>query len=323
MKRVVLVGGGGFIGHHLALRLRPQHEVLIVDSLMVNNKYALTSPTDCAIIEERMRLLGKADIPLILADARDYHLLSRILGKFRPGCIIHLAAVAHLDRANKDPHSTFDHSLRTLENCLDVARSIGTEHLIYFSSSTVYGDFQSPTVDEQTEPRPRGIYGAIKLAGEHIVRAYGDTGGPQWTIVRPCALYGSRCVSGRVIQKFIEGARAGTPLKVQPGRVDFTYIDDLVSGIQRCVDNLKSRNQTFNLTAGNARTLNEVINVIAEHYKVDWELVEMDKERPNRGTLSCQHAKDLIGYEPKFQIERGIPAYIDWYERFCRDNLAA
>jgi nucleoside-diphosphate-sugar epimerase len=316
------VGGAGFIGHHLALRLRQQHEVLIVDSLSVNNRYADGhSPQAHAILDERFVLLR--DVPTIVQDARDYHALSRVLGRFRPDCIVHLAAVAHLDRANKDPHSTFDHSLRTLENCLDVARSIGTPHLVYFSSSTIYGDFSAPTVDERVVPNPRGIYGAVKLAGEHIVRAYGETGGPEWTIVRPCALYGPRCVSGRVIQKFIEAARSGETLNVVPGKVDFTYVDDLVAGVELVIEKAAARNQCFNITAGEGRSLVDVAGIIQRHYAAKWTIGELDPQRPMRGTLSCQLAKDLLGYVPQYKIERGIPEYIAWYEAFSRAKTAA
>lgn len=289
-----------------------------MDSLAVNNSLAEGhSPAAHQILDTRFDLLRKADIPLIVADARDYHLLSRILGRFKPDCIIHLAAVAHLDRANKDPHSTFDHSLRTLENALDAARSIGTAHLIYFSSSTVYGDFEQPTVDERSPTNFKGIYGAVKLAGEHIVRAYSQTGGPEHTIIRPCALYGPRCVSGRVIQKFIETAHAGGTCHVVPGRVDFTYIDDLVDGIERCITNPAARNQTFNITAGEGRTLTDVVSILRHYYpKLHCEVAELDPQRPIRGTLSCELAHKLIGYSPRNRLETGIQRYVEWYREF-------
>lgn len=241
-------------------------------------------------------------------------MLSRLLSGFKPDCIVHLAAVAHIDRSNKDPHSTFDHSLRTLENTLDVARSIGCPHVIYFSSSTVYGDFSAPVYDERSPCKPKGIYGAIKLAGELIVRAYGETGGPDWTIIRPCALYGPRCISGRVIQKFIEAAKAGETCRVVPGKVDFTYVDDLTGGVELAINDRSARNQTFNMTAGNARTLTEVVDVLKRYFPhADFRVEELDPERPMRGTLSCDLARKLLGYKPEFQIERGMAVYVDWY----------
>lgn len=315
--KIALVGGAGFIGHHLALKLRQQHEILIVDSLAVNNKYALGDAHSQAIISERLDLLH--GVPLVIADARDYHGLSNIVGRFQPDCLIHLAAVAHLDRANKDPHSTFDHSLRTLENSLDIARSLKC-HFIYFSSSTVYGDFKTGVYDETTVCEPRGIYGSLKQCGEIMVKAYGALYDLPYTIVRPCALYGPRCVSGRVIQRFIEAAERGETLKVEDDgseKIDFTYIDDLVHGVCRIIDSEHSRGHVFNLTAGRARSLKDVVSVLRGAYpNCAVALVPRDNQRPERGTLSVNKARRLIGYEPKFTLEKGMAEYLDWYKRF-------
>jgi nucleoside-diphosphate-sugar epimerase len=322
--KIALVGGAGFIGHHLALRLRKDHELLIYDSLAVNNRYVLHDVHSQAVLSERLRLIE--GLNLITADARDYHSLSGALGFFRPDALIHLAAVAHLDRANKDPHSTFDHSLRTLENSLDIARSLNC-HFIYFSSSTVYGDFKTGVYDETAVLEPRGVYGALKQCGEIMVRAYGALYDLPYTIVRPCALYGPRCVSGRVIQRFIEAAERGETLKVEgDGRekIDFTYIGDLVDGITRIVGSPNSRGEVFNITAGLARSLNDVVSALRSWYPgLRVEFVSRDNQRPERGTLSVDKARRLIGYEPRYDIEKGIKEYMAWYRQFWGKKVAA
>jgi len=138
--KVTLIGGGGFIGHNLALHLNKLGaEVDIIDSLQVNNLYAfgraqkeiVNRELYIKIINQRLDMLRMADIPLHLQDARDYHALNVILADIKPDVIIHLAAVSHANKANKDPYSTFDHSLRTLENSLDIARGLA-KHFIYF-----------------------------------------------------------------------------------------------------------------------------------------------------------------------------------------------
>ena len=110
-------------------------------------------------------MLEQAGVRLHVQDARDYHTLSPLLNSLEPDMLVHLAAVAHANVANKDPFSTFDHSLRTLENALDSVRSRGT-HFIYFSSSMVYGNFASGMVDEETPCEPLGVYGALKFSGD-------------------------------------------------------------------------------------------------------------------------------------------------------------
>src|SRR3954454_7290149 len=197
-RRIALVGGAGFIGHHLALAL-VEHgaEVEVIDGLEVNNLLTYAAlPADTPnrdlylrILHQRLDLLHGAQIPLHVQDARDYDALSRILDGMKPDVVVHLAAVAHAGRSNKDPFSTFDHSLRTLENALDYARA-EVDHFIYFSSSMVYGNFQTDAVDETHPLDPIGIYGALKLAGEKLVIAYEQVFGVPYTIVRPSALYG-------------------------------------------------------------------------------------------------------------------------------------
>ena len=84
-----------------------------------------------------------------LQDARDYHALTRAIEDLKPHIVVHLAAVSHANKSNKDPFSTFDHSLRTLENALDASRK-KVKHFIYFSSSMVYGHFGDKAATEET-----------------------------------------------------------------------------------------------------------------------------------------------------------------------------
>ena len=100
---------------------------------------ALEKSEKLEILNERINLLNSQKINLQVADARDYHLYSKIFSALSPDIVIHLAAVSHANKSNKDPHSTFDHSLRTLENTLDVCRTNKT-HVIYLSSSILYWD---------------------------------------------------------------------------------------------------------------------------------------------------------------------------------------
>jgi len=205
-RKIAIIGGAGFIGHNLALALaRHGADVEIIDGLQVNNLLSLASGEGdlqnrdlyLKIINQRLDLLRQEGIPVLVQDARDYHVLGRMLARIKPDVIVHLAAVAHAGRSNKDPYSTFDHSLRTLENALDYARD-NVEHFIYFSSSMVYGNFMAEKVDEEQPLNPVGIYGALKLAGEKIVIAYQQVFNLPYTIIRPSALYGPRCVSRRV-----------------------------------------------------------------------------------------------------------------------------
>lgn len=327
--RIAIIGGAGFIGHNLALALvRCGAEVHILDSLQVNNMGAFSNRRTggpnadlyMAFIDERLSLLRAAGIQLHVVDARDYQLLSPHLGSIEPTVVIQLAAIAHANRANKDPYSTFDHSMRTLENALDSVRD-RKPHFIFFSSSMVYGNFDGIAVNEDRNCEPLGIYGALKLAGEKLVIAYNQVFDLPYTIVRPSALYGERCVSRRVGQAFIENALRGQDLTINgdgTDALDFTYIDDLVQGVMLSVAKPEARNQIFNMTHGGARSLNELADLVLAAFpdrKVAYQ--PRDRLMPERGTLSVEKARRLLGYAPSNPIDVGFVKYIQWYKDFA------
>lgn len=337
-RRIALIGGAGFIGHHLALRLRELGaEILVVDSLAVNNLYSLhregrrNADADLylRIIRERLDRLEDAGVGLEVMDAREYDALSHVIKEFDPDAIVQLAAVAHAGKSNKDPFSTFDHSLRTLENALDVARStkLNVRHFVYLSSSMVYGHFKTETVTEDSPCEPLGIYGALKLAGEKIVIAYNQVFDLPYTIVRPSALYGERCISRRVSQVFVENAVQGRMITVNgdgSDRLDFTYVADLVSGLVNVLENENARNQVFNLTYGRSRSIAELADIVAEHFpglRVEYQA--KDQLTPDRGTLSVGKARRMIGYNPQYPLERGIAEYVAWYKELLAPACVA
>jgi nucleoside-diphosphate-sugar epimerase len=233
-KKTIIIGGAGFIGHNLAIKLKENNfDVSIIDGLEVNNLTSVIGNYDNLpypllskkIIDSRLDLLDEKKIPLYVEDARNYHSLSYIISKIKPEVIIHLAAVSHAARSNKNPYNTFDHSLRTLENALDVSRD-NVKHFIFLSSSMVYGNFKTQKVNEESICEPIGIYGALKYAAEKIIIAYNQVFNLPYTILRPSALYGERCISRRVGQIFIENALFGKELKINGDgkeKLDFTY----------------------------------------------------------------------------------------------------
>lgn len=325
-KKVVITGGAGFIGHNLALALKKAGaQVDVIDSLQVNNLSSFAGNSNnlpnrqlyLDLIRERLDLLHEAGVPVHVLDLRDYHTAGRLISDLEPNVIVHLAAVAHANVANKDPFSTFDHSLRTLENMLDCARSRDC-HMIYFSSSMVYGNFPDGYVSEDTACEPMGIYGALKFSGEKMVIAYNQVFGMPYTIVRPSALYGERCVSRRVGQVFIENALQGIDLQVSgdgSDRLDFTYVADVVAGVIRIIEHERSRNQIFNMTYGSSRSISELAEILRSYVPdLNVRYTPRDLLMPSRGTLSMAKAKELLDFEPQFPVEKGFPKYIHWYK---------
>lgn len=325
MKKVLITGGCGFIGHNLAKDFIDDYQVTLVDSLQINNLYSLKNNIDNlpnpilskVIIEDRFKIIKDRKIDFIKQDLRDYHATSRIFNLIKPDIVIHLAAVSHANRSNKDPHNTFDHSLRTLENVLDNCKK-KVSKFVYFSSSMVYGNFKEEEVDENYNCEPLGIYAALKYSGEKIVKAYGQVFDLNYTIIRPSALYGERCISRRVGQIFIENALSKINLEVGGDgeeKLDFTYINDLVAGVRKIIETKKSDKEIFNITYGSSRKINQMIDILKEHFN-DLKVIykKRDKLVPIRGTLNIDKAKDLLNFKPSWSLEKGYPNYIKWYK---------
>lgn len=328
----MLIGGAGFIGHNLALHLKSLGaDVCVVDGLGVNNVMSFSSDDVEAknrdlylkILFERQRLLREAGVPLFVQDARNYHALSKLVSKVEPQVVVHLAAVSHANKSNKDPFSTFDHSMRTLENALDASKN-RVEHFIFFSSSMVYGHFKEPVVSETTICEPLGVYGALKYGGEKLVIAYNQVFDLPCTIIRPSALYGERCVSRRVGQIFIENALTTGEITLSgdgSDSLDFTYIGDLVRGVEKVIENDKAKGEIFNLTYGSGRSLTEMAEIVKSHFpEIQIKYQPKDNLTPDRGTLNISKARELIGFEPQFPLEKGYEQYINWYKEFYSGN---
>ena len=327
-KKITILGGAGFIGHNLSIYLKKKgFECQVIDSLQVNNfkskKHRNTTNEDLykKILQERFDLFKKNKIKLFQADLRNLKSFSKLVEKFNPDYLIHLAAVSHANISNKDPEYTFDHSFRTLINALEVTRKIKCQ-LIYFSSSMVYGNFNGKRVTEKNKCIPIGIYGNLKLASEMMVRSYSHIFKFAYTIIRPSALYGERCVSRRVGQIFIENALQKKDILINGDgeeKLDFTYIEDLIQGVEKVINNKKSINETFNLTFGDGRAIKDLIKIIKKNFPdIKVQFKERDKFTPKRGGLNINKAKKFLGYKPKYKISNGYQKYIDWYKKMFK-----
>ena len=176
------------------------------------------------------------------------------------------------------------------------------------SSSMVYGNFNGKNVSEDDEKNPIDIYGTLKLSGELILKSYARVFDIPYTIIRPSALYGERCVSRRVGQIFIENAIRGNDIIINGSgeeKLDFTYIKDLVMGIESCIKNDKSLNETFNITFGEGRKINDLIQILLEEFPRTKVKKRKDKFSPERGTEYIQ-SKKKINYSPNYNIEKDI-----------------
>ena len=330
-QRVMLVGGAGFIGHNLALELRRHNiETLVADNLMVNSLVDnaffdvgsdVKRRLNLHFLGSRFETMRNAGVKFANVDARLFADLAAVFADFKPTKVVHLSAISSAVEAKKTPGLCFDLQLVTLRNVLELVRQSHRDvnQVMLLSSSTVYGDFETPTVDENTRPQPKGIYANAKYMAERLMRTYHHEHKIGTTIIRPSALYGERCVSRRVSQAFIENALFGKPLLLEgggDGRLDFTYIDDLIEGMVRALGQHPGdgESNTFNLTFGNARTIAELAAIVKEAVP-NAILEERPRavDKPIRGTLSMARANEILGFYPKWPLEKGYRRYCQWY----------
>ena len=327
-NKVLLIGGAGFIGHNLAIYLKKKNfSVFIIDNFGVNNFKYVNKLKDNnkkklykKFLNERITLLKKNGIKIIRLDARNKAKLKKKIDHLNPSTVVHLAAVSHDGKSNLFPDFAYKNSFETLFNLLDILKSKKKTHLVYLSSSMVYGTFKKKIVSEIENCEPIGIYGSLKLSAELLIKSFSNVFSLKYTIIRPSALYGERCISNRVIQIFLENAFEKKEILIKGDgkeKLDFTYIDDFCYGVYKILKNKSSSmNQTFNLTYGNSQSILRIKNMVIKKFHNQKFIHEKrDKLTAIRGTLSIKKAKNLLNYYPKFNIDQGFKKYYSWYEK--------
>lgn len=313
MATILVTGGAGFIGSYIVKELLKEgHQPVIYDAFL-----QFVSPLDNhyqAHVWERLKDI-KEDIIIERGDTRQPGNISRVISHYKPERIIHLAALSIADLSNKNPEEALSTIIDGTVNVLEAIRNVDfVKRFVYASSSMIYGDFMYEPVDEEHQKRPKDVYGGTKLAGEILTETYGRRFGIEYTIIRPSAVYGPTDINRRVSQIFLESALAGQELALHGGgeeKLDFTYVEDTARGFILATFAEKARNETFNITRGEGRSLKEFTDILKQFFP-DLKTVEKPRSifRPKRGALDISKARSLLGYNPKYSLEEGIAQYV-------------
>ena len=317
MSKVLITGGAGFIGSYVCHKLLAMdHEVIVYDAFI-----HYISPLKSILKQyTQLRFQGIADqVDFRRGDTRDKAHLRRVILETRPDRILHLAALPIADLSNRHSEEALTSILEGAVNVLEVLRDVDfVERFVYISSSMIYGDFEEIPAPEDHPKRPKDIYGGTKYAGEVMTETYSRRYGIPYSIVRPSAVYGPYDVNRRVSQIFIENALLGKPITLFGGghqTLDFTYVEDAADGIIKVMFHDNGAGNAFNITYGHGYTLREFAEILQGHFpNLEVKIVEEeDVFRPNRGALSIEKAKQLVGYNPQVSLEEGIKQYLEVY----------
>lgn len=263
----------------------------------------------------KFTLLTQAS-PTVVSTPTIVRCCSTAIRHFAPTHIVHLAALPLASASLTHREEAFDNTLRGLFNVLEIIRDMSWSHihLIYASSSMVYGNFVRVPMSESGPTNPLGMYGALKLMGEILVKTYSLRYSIPYTIVRPSAVYGPGDTNYRVLQIFVENAVKGDPIKVNGNSsLDFTYVEDVAQGFHRAIASQQSTGKTFNITRGEGRTLQDAVAILRQHFpELQVEQGDEPSHTPKRGALDVTLAQDILGYNPKFSLEEGLCCYVSY-----------
>lgn len=312
--KILVTGGAGFIGHHVVRRLKSLgHEVVILDNLTTYG--IIEQDAMQALFDER---LDSFNGQLYKEDIADFDGSVVTCMKENPELIIHLASYPRAKLVNDDPLKGVPTMTTGLMNMLQGGIVVDAKRFVYVSSSMVYGDWQGG-IFENAKCTPGSIYATLKLAGEQITKQMAKKFGFDYTIIRPSAVYGPRDVEDRVMSKFLLRAMRDETLYVHGERevLDFSYVADVADGIVAAALKDEGANETFNITAGRPEFIADAAHMVCTIVnKGRSEIVGKNKDMPSRGYLHIDKARRLLGYEPQYSIEQGLPIYYDWAKRF-------
>ena len=323
MKNTLITGGLGLIGTFVAkqiLEKKISKKVICLDAF---GRYSSSSNMNFEDFRKyRLEYLGK-NVIIERGEAKYPSVVNKLITKYRPEYIFHLADLPLDKLQNLNSDEAAEGSITTTTNIINAIQNLklitnyNPKKFIYASSSMVYGDFKSSTIDENHPTNPKEVYGTMKLAGEIVTKGLCKFYQIKYNIIRPSAVYGPTDMNRRVSQIFIEKALSGDTINIQgkDEKLDFTYVKDIAQGFVLSAVKKNVFNETFNITSGKARSLKEFAETIRKYVgNINYKITKRDKFRPKRGTLSINKAKRLLNYKPSYNLSKGIGECISFIE---------
>jgi len=331
--KILVTGTAGFIGSAVALRLLERGDrVLGIDNL--NDYY------DVALKRARLeRLLGHDGFTDLRCDLEDREGIEQAFLDFDPDRVVHLAAQAGVRYSIENPRAYTDSNVTGFINILEGCRNHKVEHLVYASTSSVYGaNTTMPFSVHHNVDHPLSLYAATKKANELMAHTYSSLFKLSTTGLRFFTVYGPWGRPDMALFQFTRNILEGRPIKVfnhGNHKRDFTYVDDIVEGIVRTLDKAAEPNadwsgdrpdsatsfapyRLFNIGNGRPVALGRYIEVLEECLGMEAkrELLPMQPGDVPETSADVADLADHVGFRPEVTVETGVRRFVDWYRDF-------
>jgi UDP-glucuronate 4-epimerase len=331
--RILVTGAAGFIGFHLAKRLLARgDEVVGLDNL--NTYY------DVGLKKARLERL-KGPFEFKKADLSDQAAIEAIFKGRKFDAIVNLAAQAGVRYSIENPRAYVEANVAGFLNILEGARNSGTGHLVYASTSSIYGlNTALPFAEEQNTDHPVSFYAATKKANEAMAHSYAHLFKVPSTGLRFFTVYGPWGRPDMALFKFTKGIIAGEPIPVfNEGKMvrDFTYVDDIVEGIVRVVDRPAQPDPAWSGDEPSAATSSapwriynignnqrvELMTYIRALESALGKKAKLDLLPMQAGDVTATEAdttalEEATGFKPRTPVEEGIRKFVEWYREYYK-----
>lgn len=312
--KIIMTGGAGFIGSHLVRALLKEgHELAVIDEF-----HPYYPPERKKEQLEFAREAGSFAFYQkgLLADEEE---VGRIFKHFRADCVIHLAAIPGVQKSLSEPFEYVDYDIKATINVLKFAGETNVKHVLFASSSSVYGDLPNiPVTEEMAAGRVVSPYAAAKYGAESFCHAYAALYGFQMTILRFFTVFGPWGRPDMAIPGFIKKMIRNEPITLFGGGTarDYTYIDDCVSGILAAVKHAKG-NEVYNLGSATPIAIERVADTLAGHFP-GAKVIQAGKRMGdvNFTWADITKAKRDLGYSPQISFEEGIARTVEWAKSY-------
>lgn len=317
---VLVTGGAGFIGFHLSMALLKQGiKVIGFDNL--NHYY------DVALKESRLEILNKYDdYTFIKGDITDKNMIKDVLENYKPNIIVNLAAQAGVRYSIENPEAYMQSNIMGFFNILEGCRQFPVDHLVYASSSSVYGaNTKIPFSVEDNVDKPVSLYAATKKSNELMAYTYSHLYKIPTTGLRFFTVYGPYGRPDMAYFSFTKAIMEGRSIKVfNNGDLyrDFTYIDDIVSGILKILPNTPHEDTTgakykiYNIGNSKPENIMDFIKTIEKHVgkKAILEYYPMQDGDVYQTYADIKDIKQDFEFTPATTIDTGLKQFVDWYK---------